>query len=79
MQIIDRNGTVVIKLTQSEGRRMRDAAYLATRAAVNLSDAEKSEALKKAAELILEFANRNTPVMAQEKLNLQDEEPPNGE
>ena len=49
MQIIDRNGRVTVKLTQAEGRRLRDAAYIAQRAAINETDTEKAAALKSAA------------------------------
>lgn len=74
MQIIDRKGTVTIRLTQAEGRRLRDAAYIATRAALNLSDTEKSKALNEAAALMLKCANEYTPESSQEKLNREDAE-----
>jgi hypothetical protein len=74
MQIIAKGGSVRIKLTQDEGRRMRDASYIAKRAAVNLSDETQSAELKAAAELILKFANEHTP--SQEKLDRQDKQAP---
>lgn len=72
MQINAKGGTVTIKLTQAEGRRMRDAAYIATRIAANLPDCERSTKLKQAAEEVLAAANDWCP--SQEKLDREDAE-----
>jgi len=77
MQINAKGGTVKIRLDQAEGRRMRDAAYIATRIAANLPDSERATKLKQAAEEILTAANDWCP--SQDKLDRQDAEPPQPE
>lgn len=74
MQIIDKNGVVSVKLTQNEGRRIRDAAYFIQRIAINLTDAERSEQLKAAGATILTAANEFCP--STDKLDKQDEQEP---
>lgn len=74
MQIIDRNGVVSVRLTQAEGRRLRDAAYISKRIAANLSDEERAKGLKSSAELVLAVVDEFCPKT--EKLDQQDAETP---
>jgi len=72
MQIIDKGpGNVQVKLTQAEGRFLRNASYVLKRiAAVTGADDDA----KQAADVALSVANKYTPTQSQEKLNKEDQE-----
>jgi hypothetical protein len=71
MQIIDKGKGVSIKLLIHEGRLLRDAAYLARRAGINLGN-EHGQRLEAAAEALLELVEDSIP--DQTKLDRQDAE-----
>lgn len=71
MQIIDKGGKVKIKLLLDEGRRLRDAAYIARRAAINLGG-EPGKRLEAAAEALLELVEDGIDDLS--KLERQDAE-----
>ena len=82
MQINSKSDDVTIKLTQAEGRRLRDASYITSRIANNLP-ADVSpllddlvQRMKQAAVMLLELADKYTPEKSQRKLNLQDAQQP---
>lgn len=76
MQILDRKGVVTIRLTQEEGRRLRDASYIVNRISANLLSEEEAliEALDAAAKWIRAAADRFTPAKSQEKLDREDQQ-----
>jgi hypothetical protein len=77
MQIIDRNGKVVIRLLQAEERRLRDAAYLAKRAAANLTDQPQlCEKLLVTHHALLELCALGTTGGNKDKLDKQDADLP---
>lgn len=77
MQIDDKGGRLVIKLLQAEERRIRDAAYLARRAAINLPGTDPlAEKLLVAHHALLELCERGTTGGNKDKLDAQDGEAP---
>lgn len=81
MQIIDRGGVVTVKLTQAESRRLRDAAYIARRAAINLMPADDPLVLllQAAHDALLELVGLGTTHDNTAKLDREDaERPPSG-
>lgn len=76
MQINAKGDTVKITLTQSEGRAMRSAGYIAQRIASNLPEAERTAKLRSAAQMMIDVANEFTPEKSVAKLDREDEEEP---
>lgn len=74
MQILDKKGVLTIKLTQDEGRRLRDAAFIARRISKNISDEEWATGLEDAAKYLLDAVHVFCPKT--EKLDQQDAETP---
>lgn len=74
MQILDKKGVLTIKLTQDEGRRLRDAAYITKRIARNIQDEKRSGGLSDAADSILSVVDEFCPKT--EKLDQQDADTP---
>lgn len=73
MQIIDKHGVVTVKLTQAEGRKFRDAAYLSRRIALNVGG-ELAANLQAAAAVLLQTAGECCPSTA--KLDREDAQEP---